>query len=206
MELTFGADSQIYPSPLSLSVLTSWVKTCPSFALQYLHPKDQGKVVGICIILPILKSHWDDLVSGRIHEWDILPSMLWHHDGECAKVDSDVGLHIWHIERFPGWQRTWGGFGKYVWDEVRRGLLDQLKGPRVRGFSALAVTEDGVRLFRDWLGWRESSCYQGQWVVSSGVGENRQTKIVEKEDWLGVVDMEVIGDCKMFVGMREKCG
>lgn len=94
-------------------------------------------------MLPVLKPHWDDLVSGKIHEWDIVPSMLWHEG--CARAD--VGLHIWHIKRFPGWQRTWGGFGKYVWDEVRSSLLDQPKGPRVVGYSALAVTEDGMRLF-----------------------------------------------------------
>lgn len=220
MELVFGADSQIYPSPLPLSVLASWVKACPNFAFQYRHPGDPGKVVGICITLPVLKLHWDDLVSGRIHEWDIAPSMLWRGGGggECAKkagVDDDVGLHIWHIERLSGWQRAWGAFGKYVWDDVSRGLLDQPKGPNVMCYSALAVTEDGMRLFRDRLGWKESPCYQGQWVVSSGVGENRVAQIVEKKDWLAGVGveavvaagLEVIGDCRMLVGMREEqCG
>ena len=206
MELAFGADSQIYPTPLSFSDFASWVETCPTFAFQYQHPRDLGKVVGVCIMLPILKPYWDDLVSGRIHEWDIVPSMLWHHHGGgYAEPDSDVGLHVWHIERFSGWRRAWGGFGKYVWDEVKRGLLDQPKGPKVVGFSALAVTEEGTRLFRDRLGWKEIPRYQGQWVVSSGVGEDRQTKIVEKKDWVGVVGVEVVGDCRMFVKMRGGC-
>lgn len=38
------------------------------------------------------------------------------------------------------------------------------------------------------------------------MGENRQTKIVEKKDRLGTVGLEVIGDCRMLVRMKEKCG
>jgi len=91
-----------------------------------------------------------------------------------------------------------------MWEDVQ-GLVEQ-QGPQVIGYSALAVTGDGVRLFHTGMGWEESPGYDGQWVVAHGDAEAKETKIVEKRDWIGVEGWEVVRDCKMFVKLSEEMG
>ena len=94
------------------------------------------------------------------------------------------------------------GFGQYMWEDVQ-GLMEQ-QGPRVIGYSALAVISDGVHLFRTGMGWKESSGYDGQWVVAQRNTGVKETKIVKKRDWVGVKGRGVVGDCKLLVSLREK--
>jgi len=91
-----------------------------------------------------------------------------------------------------------------MWGDVQD-LIEQ-QGPWVIGYSALAVTSDGVRLFRTGMGWNESPSYDGQWVVAQENAEAKEIKIVEKRDWMGIEGWEVVGDCKMLVRLREKVG
>ena len=80
------------------------------------------------------------------------------------------------------------------------------QGLRVIGYSALAVTSDGVRLFSTGLGWKEFPGYDGQWVVAHGNAEAKEIKIVEKRDWMGVDGWEIVGNCKMLVRLEERVG
>lgn len=175
--------------------------------------------MGVCIVLPIYRSYWRELVDGRIHEWDVGPGMVWRPRGGGAESregeregkgegegegeeEREVGLHVWHIERFPHWEEHWGRFGGYVWRDIQRLVSEhKAEGLRVIGCSALAVTEDGVRLFGDGMGWGEAGEYRGQWVVA----RRGETRIVEKGVWEregGEEEgWEVVGNCVMFVKM-----
>ncbi|KAI5806570.1 hypothetical protein DFH27DRAFT_349057 [Peziza echinospora] len=214
LPLLLSADASLYPSPLTLSTLSSWVATCPDFALQYTLPQnirksqgsdvDQDEVVGVCIVLPVLAQHWNELISGRLKEWDVGPEMLWRPVSGSPAPDG-IGLHVWHIERFGGWDgKAWGKFGLLALRDIQR-VLDKFGigsqgSALVKGYSALAVTEDGRRLFMDQLQWKQEPAYDGQWVLKDA--RTQRTWIVEKSDYSGKTVEENIliqGNCTMLV-------
>ena len=80
-----------------------------------------------------------------MYESDITPQMLWHC--ETPKTEVAIALHVWHIKKFNKWERRWGGFGKYALRNVVE-LVEKQKGLRIYGHSALAVTNNGIRLSR----------------------------------------------------------
>ncbi|KAF8472460.1 hypothetical protein BDZ91DRAFT_715112, partial [Kalaharituber pfeilii] len=204
--IALSADNNIYPSPLTVSTLQSWANICPAFFLQYVHPLNQSEIVGICIAIPILAPYWDDLIAGRIREWEVRPEMLYSRDRVREPVQ--VGLHVWHVERFSSWDRAWGGFGRLAWKDIeavmeREGIETQAgsdSGVLMKGYSALAVTEDGLRLFRDNLGWERSKEYAGQWVTED---IKMKRRIVEKSEWSQEAEgYRIIGDCHMLVKVK----
>lgn len=191
-----SADYDIYPSSLEPETLKSWVRVSSAFTMQYIHPSAPEEVVGVCIMIPALSMWWKDIINGKIHEWEITPGMLWHRGHSKA----DVGIHIWHIERYPGWERRWGGFGKYIWHDVQEAIRKEHR-MNVIGYSALAVTSDGIRLFQNGMGWTGNPDYEGQWVVENV--QTRERKIIDKRDWVGMDAWKIVGDCKMLVKMEN---
>lgn len=146
-----AADTDIYPSSgnLTLPRLESWVAAAPSFSLLFPHG-------GIIVSLPILAPYWRSFIAGNLDEWDIEDSMLLQESSlQPGSGPVEVGIHAWHIER----NNDTRGFGKRAFSEIQRRLEDV--GARVIGWSALAVTADGVGLCRS-LGWKERSVDQGR--------------------------------------------
>jgi hypothetical protein len=143
-----SADASIYPSPLTLPQLSSWITAAPSFSLQYLTP--DGELSGVVVALPLLLHHWIRLINGEIREWDVTPEMF--GDGG--------GLHVWHVERYPPWKREWGRFAE---------VIERDLGLKERSWSALCVTEEGRGMFQR-LGGKEG-VYKGQVVVGGRVLE-----------------------------------
>lgn len=115
-----GADASLYPSPLTLVSLASWIDTAPYLSFKYLSSLASNSPCGVCVILPLLAHHWEALVRGDLKEWDITPEHLWSPSNLSA-TEEKVGLHVWHIERFGGWQPEWSGkegFSRYCWKDV----------------------------------------------------------------------------------------
>jgi hypothetical protein len=158
-----SADASIYPSPLTLATLTSWITAAPTYALQYLAPT--GALAGVVIALPLRLEYWKAVTYGHVKEWEITAEMLAPEDSEV-----DVGVHIWHVERYSAWIQDWGRFGDSVMEDLG-----------AKRWSALCVTAEG-RTMMERFGGREGR-YQGQ-VVVDGV-------LQEREEWDG---------CGMLVG------
>jgi hypothetical protein len=158
-----SADASIYPSPLTLATLTSWITAAPAYALQYLTPT--GALAGVVIALPLRRDCWKAVTDGRVKEWEITAEML-------APGEADVGVHMWHVERYSGCIKAWGRFGDAVMQDLG-----------AKRWSALCVTDEGRRMMER-FGGREGR-YRGQ-VVVEGV-------LKEREEWDGFGRLDGFG-------------
>lgn len=172
------SESSLYPSPLTLATLLSWIAAVPAFSFTY----TSG---GMLVTLPVKLQPWHRIVSGELKEWEITPCML------AAGSDESVGLHVYHIEKFAGWQGSWGRFADVALRRVQELVVE--RNMKVEGWSALAVTEDGYRCFER-LGFCEGE-YLGQVVVR----ENDELRILEVKDCVGEMRGEILMACKMLV-------
>lgn len=72
--------------------------------------------MGVIIVLPLVKKYWEDLLVGKIKEVDIDAGEMFAGvdgggGGSSTKMESEmqlqapveVGLHVFHIERFTAW-------------------------------------------------------------------------------------------------------
>ncbi|KAL2132390.1 hypothetical protein VTI74DRAFT_3867 [Chaetomium olivicolor] len=129
---------------------------------------------GVVIVLPLKRKYWEDLLVGRLKEPEIDPWRMFagtvsgfgsgvSQDGpgrESGKGGSrdveEVGLHVYHIERFgrevkPGFTNGGGESGKKRFAEI---ALEEVMrraqartGWKVVGMSALTATQAGKRTF-----------------------------------------------------------
>jgi hypothetical protein len=135
----YSSDQSMYPAPLTYDRLQSWVKTCPELALSYCPPtKDTTKpptVVGAAIVIPVRGKYWRDLVVGKLKEIEIdAATMISTQAGE------EVGMHIFHIEKFDTWQQLGDGydgklrpFAEYVTADMSE--IVEERGWNVLGYS-----------------------------------------------------------------------
>lgn len=99
----YSADQEIYPAPLPFERLKSWVSKNPELSLYFYTNTDGNNAstsVGAIIVLPILERHWQELLTGRLKEFNIDSSTMFPLQ-EPGKTQA-VGLHIFHIEKFSG--------------------------------------------------------------------------------------------------------
>ncbi len=95
----YESDQAIYPVTLPYSRLCDWVAACPDLSICFQSPT--GATVGVVIVLPLRRRCWEDLLWGRVKEAEIeaegmFPSIqTLEEEGE-----EEVGLHVYHIERF----------------------------------------------------------------------------------------------------------
>lgn len=190
-------------------------------------------LAGVVIILPILSPHWERLISGELKEWDITEKMLFRTSTfgnaaantpgvkEKSRDTVTLGLHTWHIEKFPAWDRfnlshpeePSSSFGIYARDDADSFLLSLQRDLmpvklEIVGSSALCVTSAGERLFGQRLGYTEGE-YKGQVVVQEA---DETTKIMEAEGWdkkkaIGSTcrgNEKVVGKCRMLVKMNRR--
>jgi len=73
-----------------------------------------GIVAGVVIVLPLRRPFWEDLIRGRVKEWEIEPGNMFafpsqdsdRHGRNGRNEGEEVGLHVYHIERFGTWSRV----------------------------------------------------------------------------------------------------
>ncbi|KAL7274072.1 hypothetical protein RUND412_003038 [Rhizina undulata] len=190
LPIFLGADASLYPSPLTLSTLTTWTTVAPQLSLKYVTEGADSPppTVGVAIILPLWHHYWEQLIRGELKEWEITAEMLCGGDystSQNREGKGKVGFHIWHIEKFDVWNHEWGSFGPFVWDEMMR-IKDQMKKVGAcegfAGISGLCVTPAGEFLFRNRFGCSESPWYTGQVVIQKGDDE-KHTEILERVAW-----------------------
>lgn len=134
----YASDQTMYPAPLPYERLQSWVTACPDLSLSYSTPlKDTQSllVVGVAIVLPVRAQYWRDLVVGKLKEIDV-DAMTMLSD----QAGVELGLHIFHIEKFDSWQQLGDGydsklrpFAEYVTADMAK--MIEVRGWKVLGFS-----------------------------------------------------------------------
>ncbi|KAH6851057.1 hypothetical protein B0I37DRAFT_127734 [Chaetomium sp. MPI-CAGE-AT-0009] len=163
LRAVYASDQDMYPVALPYSRLRAWVDACPELSVCFNREAggDDGGAVavdgvaGVVIVLPLRKPCWEDLLSGRLKEPDIEPGSAFPRsgfgdcDGRGGDEEEEVGLHVYHIERFAA--VGWGGaekqgFCEFALEEVMRRVQGR-RGWKVVGMSALTATPTGKRAF-----------------------------------------------------------
>jgi len=128
LQSVYASDQDMYPAPLTFAHLQSWVNACPDLSICF-RRDGTSSPIGVVIALPIRRPHWDDLLCGALKETDIDPDVAFPR-GRGVAGEEEVGLHVFHIERFPendvlpssGARK--GGFAEFAVNEVvHRALL-----------------------------------------------------------------------------------
>lgn len=137
----YSSDQSIYPAPLTYDRLKSWVDACPELTVAYQVPNDEaGKnlsLAGVVVILPIQANYWKDVLGGNLKETDILPSHFVTND----QAEEEVGLHIFHIEKYEAWDSeirkytTQPSFAKFALQDARE--VAKGKEWKVIGYSGM---------------------------------------------------------------------
>jgi hypothetical protein len=133
------SDQDIYPAPLTYERLKSWVDACPELSIAYKIIIDESDspppLAGVLIALPIKAAHWNDLLIGNLKEWNILPTMFVTDD----LTNTDVGVHIFHFEKYDAWNKGIGRFdGLRPFAEFALGDAAEIvekKGWKIAGYS-----------------------------------------------------------------------
>ena len=162
LRAVYASDQAMYPAPLSYDRLRAWVAASAELSVSFRvrddsrQPEDDGGddgAAGVVVALPLRRAHWEAVLDGRLREPDIDPEAgMFPGPGE-----EEVGLHVYHIERFNVWSvessagnsrggtgtgttRGWGREGKpfseYALDEVTRRARER-KEWRVVGLSGM---------------------------------------------------------------------
>ncbi|KAK0704893.1 hypothetical protein B0H67DRAFT_674333 [Lasiosphaeris hirsuta] len=153
LRAVYASDQDMYPAPLPYARLRSWVAACPELSISFQRPAGGGDdVVGVIIALPLARAHWERLLSGELKEMDVDAASMFPGPGA-----EEVGVHVFHVERFRGEglpERVGGQgegaerprFAELGVDEiVTRAAL--VGGWRVVGLSALTATDAGRKSF-----------------------------------------------------------
>ena len=180
LRYTYDADQAIYPAPrLTYDRLRSWVDSCPEVCVvlrrRGLGARDDSQpqvssssavspsVFGTIIVLPLLSEFWARLVAEEQTETVTKPggASLQEHDidprkmfppSDCALGDekAEVGLHVFHIERFPGfkmWEGRRLGFTQLALEEIRGRVDSRFPSWTVMGYSGMYWRQQHHLLF-----------------------------------------------------------
>jgi len=127
----YASDQDIYPAPLTFTRLKSWVDAGPDLSICFQATQDGNPVpIGAVIVLPLAKGPWNDLLVGKLKETDIDEATMFAREGEA-----DVGLHIFHIERFDTFSQfgRLRNFAEFALEDTRD--IVKGKGWKVLGYS-----------------------------------------------------------------------
>ncbi|KAH8882618.1 hypothetical protein GQ53DRAFT_615455, partial [Thozetella sp. PMI_491] len=140
LKAIYASDQDMYPAPLTYQRLKSWVDACPELSICFEAEGGGGRVpIGAVIVLPLVRSCWEDLLVGKIKEVEIDPLTMF-----AGADETEVGLHLFHIERFEAFKSSGRlvRFAEFAMDEARDVALG--KGHwNVLGHSALTATAAG---------------------------------------------------------------
>lgn len=144
----WASDQAMYPAPeLTYARLKSLSDACPELSICLRDTQQAGEaatteslVHGLIIVWPLLAdTYWTQLLDQTIKEHDVKPTMFPPVCLEDAHHKTPVGLHIFHIERFPTFNkaRSGAGFTRLALQEVRQHVarLERTKSWNVVGYS-----------------------------------------------------------------------
>lgn len=165
--LLLEMDKRVYPTetPVSADMLAKWYSKCPEFGLVY---EDKGKIIGICAAIALSKTGWTGLIEGKLSESDL------NGDTLCdISRDSEIGIHIYHIEKLD---KSIKHFHEICLMDLARvmGMLKfHNKSLKVIGFSGLCTTKEGVGLFQN-----ELKCTERSFISQEHILEKDGRKII----------------------------
>lgn len=158
LRYTYDSDQAIYPAPsLTYDRLRSWVESYPELCIVLRRGDGQddsqpqvssGSVVsdfvlGAVIVVPLLRKYWVQLVAEDplLQEHDVDPREMFPlRAGTEGSARAEVGLHVFHIERFPGFMKDDGtghGFTQLALGEIGDRVGAMFPSWSIMGYSGM---------------------------------------------------------------------
>ncbi|MBE3046228.1 hypothetical protein IMZ48_27565 [Candidatus Bathyarchaeota archaeon] len=132
LERVYVLGQGMCPTPFAYAQLKNWVEKCPEFCIEFQATLEGAAPtpMGVVIMLPIVKTHWMDVIVGKIRENDVDATTMFARD-----PGAEVGLHIFYIERFDTVSRQ-RNFGVLALNTAR--VIAEKKGWNLAGFSGMS--------------------------------------------------------------------
>lgn len=146
----YDSDQAIYPAPdLSYDRLQSWATACPELFLRLCRDDDgnggplqmsSDSLLGIVITIPLRRPFWEDLLANSIEEHNVDAGTMFP-PRSSSKAEggekTEVGLHIFHIERFSGFAAAQkdARFTEEALQEVHDRVAKRFRSWEVVGYS-----------------------------------------------------------------------
>ena len=140
----YESDQAIYPVALLYSRLCAWVAACPDLSICFQSPA--GVTAGVVIVLPLQRRRWEDLLSGRVKEAEIEAGGMFPRLESLDGEGEEVGLHVYHIERYGTEFRGFGGgkrFAEFALGVVMERVVRGRARWRVVGMSGTCLARLG---------------------------------------------------------------
>ncbi len=163
-------DKKVYPtdSPVTPGILDSWYKKNPEFGIIFENSKGLG---GMCIAIPLTKNGWTSLISGELAESELNEETIFDNNR-----DNELGIHIYHIEKFNSSTKFYDDSLKGL-SKIVSNLKESNPELKVVGFSALCVTAQGIGLFYNKFNCRERNFINSEHILD----RNGQILILDSE-------------------------
>ncbi len=193
-ELILELDKKVYPTdnPVTSDILSKWYKKNPEFGMIF--ENEGSKIQGFCMAIPLNKRGWNKLVDGELSEADLNSKTLFDN-----KRDKEMGLHIYHIEKFFEKKDFYKSFLKSL-NEIIKNLRKENPKLSIIGFSGLCVTPSGIGLFYNKFNCRERKFVNQEHIFKKD-GELRVFKLGSSSQFSEKLKegYEYLNRCKMLV-------
>jgi hypothetical protein len=187
-------DKKVYPTdnPVTSEILNKWYKKNPEFGMIF--EDDNGNLEGMCITIPLNKKGWNKLINGKLAEADLDSKTLFNN-----LRDKEIGLHIYHIERFSDKKRFYEKSLAEI-NSVVNNLKKSNSELNIIGFSGLCVTASGIGLFYNKFNCRERKFINSEHVLR----KDNKLEIFTTQSQIELSEKikqnyEYINRCKMLV-------
>lgn len=152
-------DKKVYPTarPVTTGIINQWYQNNPEFGFIF---EENQRMMGMCVAIPLNKKGWEDLTNGRLAEADTDSSTIFDNSR-----DKEIGIHIYHTERFSQDKGFYKGALKQL-AKVVGNLRTKNLELRVIGFSGLAVSTSGMGLFYNKFNCREREFINPEHILS----------------------------------------
>ena len=139
-------DKKVYPTknPVTKDTIIFWYKKNPEFGFVI-----EGKGKGLCAAIPLNKTGWSKLISGKLLESQITEKYLFDN-----VRDKEIGIHIYHIEKFDSKKGIYVAALETINNNIENLRINNPK-LSICGISGLCVSPSGINLFYNKFNCRE---------------------------------------------------
>lgn len=141
-------DNRVYPTADSVTpdAMKTWYQNNPEFGMVY---ELGGRTVGVCAFIPLKRSSWEKIISGKLSESDLGSKNIFD-----IQKDNEIALHNYHVEKLllteDYYIRILSDLNKLI------GNLKKINPKlKIAGLSALGTTSLGLGLFQNRFNFQE---------------------------------------------------
>ena len=133
-------DKKVYPtdSPVTKEIISSWYINNPEFGMIY---EENNQTVGTCVVIPLNMAGWKGLINNNRKESEMNEETIFNNSR-----DNEIGIHFYHIEKIEPVMNIFYRKALKDLSGIINNLKEKNKKLKICGFSALAVSKEGIGL------------------------------------------------------------